>query len=80
MEQAGARPVENGHKIIADRLDAKSGQIAQAGLVVFDVLNLIPGLDEISDINNLFLYGHLMGGEIGLRILTVNHRIRVATL
>jgi len=47
-----------------------------------DVLNLIAGLNNIPDIDpeNIFLYGHSMGGEIGLRILTVNQSLRAATL
>jgi len=47
-----------------------------------DVLNLIAGLNNIPNINpeNIFLYGHSMGGEIGLRILTVNQSLRAATL
>lgn len=47
-----------------------------------DVLNLIAGLNEIpdADAGRLFLYGHSMGGEIGLRILTVNRRFRGAVL
>ena len=47
-----------------------------------DVLNLIAGLDEIpnADTGNLFLYGHSMGGEIVLRILTVNRQFKGATL
>ena len=47
-----------------------------------DVLNLIAGLEEIpnADTDNIFLYGHSMGGEIGLRILTVNDSLKGATL
>jgi dipeptidyl aminopeptidase/acylaminoacyl peptidase len=47
-----------------------------------DVLNLIGGLKNIPDAdpNNVFLYGHSMGGEIGLRILTVNKAVKGATL
>ena len=47
-----------------------------------DVLNLIGGLDAIpdADTDNVFLYGHSMGGEIGLRILTVDDRLRGASL
>ncbi|MDF1566845.1 MAG: alpha/beta fold hydrolase [Spirochaetaceae bacterium] len=47
-----------------------------------DVLNLLSGLDKIpgADTNNVFLYGHSMGGEIGLRILTVNQSLKGATL
>ena len=47
-----------------------------------DVLNLIAGLDEIpnADTGNLFLYGHSMGGEVALRILTVNRQFKGATL
>jgi dipeptidyl aminopeptidase/acylaminoacyl peptidase len=47
-----------------------------------DVLNIIAGLDGIpdADSDNVFLYGHSMGGEIGLRILTVNKSLRGASL
>ena len=47
-----------------------------------DVMNLIASLDDIpdADVDNVFLYGHSMGGEIGLRILTVNDTLRAATL
>ena len=47
-----------------------------------DVMNLIAGLSEIpdADTGNVFLYGHSMGGEIGLRILTVNNSLKGASL
>ena len=47
-----------------------------------DVMNLIAGIDSIpdADISNVFLYGHSMGGEIGLRILTVNSSLKGASL
>jgi len=47
-----------------------------------DVMNLIAGLSHIEDADtgNIFLYGHSMGGEIGLRILTVNQTLKGATL
>ena len=38
MEQVGARPVEDGHEVVADGLDAELGQVADALLVVLDVL------------------------------------------
>ena len=47
-----------------------------------DVMNLIAGLSHIEDADtgNIFLYGHSMGGEIGLRILTVTQVLKGATL
>lgn len=47
-----------------------------------DVLNLIAGIGNIEDADtgNIFLYGHSMGGEIGLRILTVNDSLKGASL
>lgn len=47
-----------------------------------DVLNLIAGMESIPDADpdNIFLYGHSMGGEIGLRILTVNDSLKGASL
>lgn len=47
-----------------------------------DVLNLIAGIKDIpdADSSNVFLYGHSMGGEIGLRILTVNDSLKGASL
>ena len=38
MEQVGAGPVEDGHEVVADDLDTKLGQVADALLVVFDIL------------------------------------------
>ena len=53
MEEIRAGPVENGHEIIGHYLDAEFCQIAQGGLVVFDIV--IPGgeadLDIIVDID-----------------------------
>lgn len=47
-----------------------------------DVMNLIAGLESITDADtdNIFLYGHSMGGEIGLRVLTVNDSLKGASL
>ena len=47
-----------------------------------DVLNLIGQIGSIpdADTDSVFLYGHSMGGEIGLRVLTVNKTLRGATL
>ncbi len=47
-----------------------------------DVMNLIAGLKMISDVDseNIFLYGHSMGGEIGLRIMTISNDLKGSTL
>jgi len=47
-----------------------------------DVLNLIEQIDSIEYANtdNVFLFGHSMGGDIGLRILTISEALRGATL
>lgn len=47
-----------------------------------DVLNLMAGLTQIPGANpdDVYLYGHSMGGEIALRILTVSNRVKGATL
>jgi len=47
-----------------------------------DVLNLISQIDSVpdADTDNVFLFGHSMGGEITLRILTVSDAIKGATL
>lgn len=47
-----------------------------------DVLSLINQIDSVPDADpsRVFLYGHSMGGEISLRILTVNKMLRGATL
>ena len=38
MEQVGAGPVEDGHEVVADDLDAELGQVADALLVILDIL------------------------------------------
>lgn len=47
-----------------------------------DVLNLIAGLKGIpgADTDNVFLYGHSMGGEIGLRAMVVSRVLKGCTL
>ena len=47
-----------------------------------DVLNLLAGIDDLpgADNNNVFLYGHSMGGEIALRILTINKDVKGVSL
>ena len=47
-----------------------------------DVLNVLADLNKIpgADTDNIFLYGHSMGGEISLRILTIDTTIKGATL
>ena len=55
MEQVGAGPVEDGHEVVADDLDTELGQVADALLVVLDVL--IAGgqadLDVVVDVDRL---------------------------
>lgn len=47
-----------------------------------DVLNLIEQIDSVpdADAEKVFLFGHSMGGGIGLRVLTVTKKLRGATL
>lgn len=47
-----------------------------------DVRNLLEDVSKIpeADASNIFLYGHSMGGEIGLRVLELYPTIRAATL
>ena len=53
--QVGAGPVEDGHEVVADDLDTELGQVADALLVVLDVL--IAGgqadLDVVVDVDRL---------------------------
>ena len=55
VEQVGAGPVKDGHEVVADDLDTELGQVADALLVVLDVL--VAGgqadLDVIVDIDRL---------------------------
>ena len=55
VEQVGAGPVEDGHEVVADDLDTELGQVADALLVVLDVL--IAGgqadLDVVVDVDRL---------------------------
>ena len=68
MEQVGAGPVEDGHKVVADNLDAELAQVAHGGLVVLDVH--IPGgladLNVIVDIDGLH---HVHVEAVGLQLL-----------
>lgn len=47
-----------------------------------DVLNLLAGLGEIrgADANNIFMWGHSMGGEVTLRTLVATDRIIAASM
>jgi len=47
-----------------------------------DVLALLPGLRDIphADVDNVFMWGHSMGGEVTLRALLATDRIRAASL
>ena len=55
MEQVGTGPVKDGHEVVADDLDAELGQVADALLVVLDIL--VAGgqtdLDVVVDIDGL---------------------------
>ncbi len=72
------KPDYRGH----GRSEGREGSPARTIDYSIDVLNLIADLDNIpdADTKNVFLYGHSMGGEIGLRILTVNDSLRGASL
>jgi len=47
-----------------------------------DVLNLLAGLDSLDQIDqdNVFMWGHSMGGEVTLRTLVASDRIRGASM
>ncbi len=55
VEQVGACPVENGHEIVGDDLDACRGKVAQGDIIVFDIL--VAGgtadLDIVMDVDRL---------------------------
>lgn len=72
------KPDYRGH----DRSEGNSGGPTATINYSIDVLNLINQIDSIpdADTDNIFLYGHSMGGEIGLRVLTVSKALRGATL
>jgi dipeptidyl aminopeptidase/acylaminoacyl peptidase len=62
------------------------GKVAQRIMAqieyAIDVRNLLEDISKIpnADETNIFLYGHSMGGEIGLRVLELYPSIRAATL
>ena len=47
-----------------------------------DVLNLIAGLDDIPgiDTDQIFMWGHSMGGEVSLRTVLANDRVRALSM
>ena len=55
MEQVGTGPVKDGHEVVADGLDAELGQVADALLVVLDVLvaRRQADLDVVVDVDGL---------------------------
>ena len=55
VEQVGAGPVKDGHEVVADGLDAELGQVADALLVVLDVLvaRRQADLDVVVDVDGL---------------------------
>ena len=55
VEQVGTGPVEDGHEVVADDLDAELGQVADALLVVLDqsVAGGLADLDVIMDVDGL---------------------------
>lgn len=60
-----------GENIISDRLSY--------AIDVLNLLYLIPTL-EYSDANNIFMYGHSMGGGVTLTVLEIASNIKAATL
>lgn len=62
---------QSGDNIISDRLSYI--------IDVLNLLNLIPTLDY-ADNNNIFMYGHSMGGGITLTVLEIASNIKAATL
>jgi dipeptidyl aminopeptidase/acylaminoacyl peptidase len=53
-----------------------------SGYYTEDVLALLPGLRDIphADVDNVFMWGHSLGGEVTLRALLATDRIRAASL
>ena len=49
---------------------------------VIDVIYLLNGISSIpeADKNNIFMYGHSMGGDVTLRVLEITNKIKAATL
>lgn len=47
-----------------------------------DVLNLLASLSSLTDANpeQIYMYGHSMGGEVTLRVLEVSDKVKAATL
>ncbi len=73
-------PDYRGHNISEGRNFTK-GFLA-TNYYTLDVLALIsalPGLDD-ADLNNLFMWGHSLGGEVTLRTLLIDNPIRGASL
>jgi len=72
------KPDYRGH----DRSEGESDSPTSTIDYSIDVLNLMEQIDSVpdADANNVFLYGHSMGGGIGLRVLTVSEALRGATL
>jgi len=54
----------------------------EASYYTADVLNLISALDQVekADSDNVFMWGHSMGGEVSLRTLLVSDQISAATI
>ena len=56
VEQIGARPVEDWHKVVADDLDAEFREVADGGLIIFNV-GIAGGksdLDVVVDVDRLY--------------------------
>ena len=68
VEEVGAGPVEDGHEVVADDLDAELGKVAHGLLVVFD--QLIPGgqadLDVVVDVDGLY---HVTVEAVGMELI-----------
>lgn len=72
------KPDYRGH----DQSQAGGGEPFDRLDYAVDVLNLIAALPSIpqADPQNIFLYGHSMGGDVTLKVLEVSSRIRAASL
>ena len=73
-------PDYRGHNI-SEGLEFTEG-LLESAYYTEDVLNLVDAVDDIPDINidQLYMWGHSMGGEVTLRTLMATNRIRAAAL
>ena len=68
MEQIRTGPVENRHEVVADDLDAKLGQIADALLIVLDVL-VAGGQADLDVIVNIDRLNHVHIKAVGVDLI-----------